>query len=195
MSRILKQITVVTDGKSNIDENSAEAVKEAREKGIIVNAIGILPEENSLCAQQIIEIAKNGEGTYDIVPIEFLRKSLMMVTQKSVQMTLHKAVNSELKNILGKSLEEINPNVRVQIVDYIERLTDNIDLKIAILMDANNIMKNRLDKSKISVVKLFKPLKGRKGKTDIHLISLNPSIAFAIRKAISFLESEYSKAE
>lgn len=167
---LLKQIIVVTDGESNIGGDPREAAREAKERGITVSTIGIVGEGSNLSRSEIIDIALNGGGTYDIAAIDYLAQSMTMVTQKSVRMTLQEAVNNELKNIIGKDIKELNPAIRTQVVDYIEKLSDEVDLKCVILMDLSESMGNKLNKAKSSVLELLRSIKAREGNSEICVI-------------------------
>lgn len=167
---ILKQIIVVTDGESNIGGNPGEAAREAKEHGITVSTIGIIGEKNNLSRREIMDIAINGGGTYDITTIDYLSQSMTMVTQKSVRLTIQEAVNNELKNIIGKDIKDLNPVIRIQIVDYIEKLSDEVELKCIILMDLSGSMTDKLNKAKSSVLELLRTIKTREGESEICVI-------------------------
>ncbi|MGB9678936.1 MAG: VWA domain-containing protein [Thermoanaerobacteraceae bacterium] len=170
MSMILKQIIVITDGKSNVGGNPADAAKDVRKLGITVSAIGISDGDN-LSYNEIVNIAKSGGGTYDITTIDKLGYSMTMVTQKTINKTLQDTINIELKNILGKDLNELNPFIRIQIVDYIEKLSEDIFLKCVILIDVSQSMKNKLENAKLSVLELLKSIKERRGKNEIAILA------------------------
>ncbi|SNX54287.1 VWA domain-containing protein [Thermoanaerobacterium sp. RBIITD] len=166
---LLKQIVVITDGQSNVGGNPAIAALYARQKGITVSAIGIVDDEN-ISEKEIKAIANNGGGIYDIIYSDKLIKSLTMVTQKSIEMTLSKTINNELRSIIGKSIEELHPALRTQIIDFIENLSDTLDLRCVILLDLSGSMCNKLKKAKGSIKDLLNTFKVRKGKSEIGLI-------------------------
>ena len=92
----LKEIIVITDGKSNVGGDPAGAALLAHKKGIIVNAIGIMDRgETEEPYIELENIAKAG-AAYAIIPASMLGYSVQMVTMQSVQMTIERAVSRQL---------------------------------------------------------------------------------------------------
>lgn len=165
----LKLITVVTDGKSNIGGSPIEAARDAKRAGIIVNAIGIVDSDSSGVVE-VKEIARAGGGLYELTRIEDLSETMQALTQKSVQMTIEEIVNSQIKNIIGKDLKDINPVVRSQVAEYVESLSDETDVEMVILLDTSGSMLYKIQAAKSSVIDLLNTLSGRKGRFSVALL-------------------------
>jgi len=110
---MINQIILVTDGQSNIGGDPALAAYEATSQGIIVNAIGIVDSDN-IGIQEIKDIAKAGNGQYQLVQIEDLASSMVLATHQSVQATLEQIVSSQLKQLIGSGIGDISPEKRGQ---------------------------------------------------------------------------------
>jgi Ca-activated chloride channel family protein len=167
---MIRQIILVTDGHSNIGGNPVPAAKEAAEKGIIVNAIGII-NPGSSGIEEVKAVAAAGEGEYQLVQIENLASSMVMVTLRSIQATLEQVVSRQLKELVGSEMKDIPPSERGKFVDMIERIQDEIDLKCLILLDTSGSMAGKLETAKESVLSLFKSLEVRKGRNIIGIMA------------------------
>ncbi len=168
----LKEIVVVTDGRSNIGGNPVDAARIAHSKGIVVNAIGILEESRE--EDPYIEldgIVREGGGICDIVALSGLGSSMQMVTRQSVQMTIEKAVSVQLKKIAGHSLEEIEPASRGKIIDYIRKVGEEVNLRCAILLDCSGSMASKLHTAVTSIEELLLSFRSRKGMSSIAVLA------------------------
>jgi len=167
----IKQIIIITDGKSNIGIKPEEAAKEAANNGIAVSVIGIVDEMDEGSLDEIKRIAEAGKGIFDLVTIDKLSYSMQMVTRRTVHKTIAEVVDMQLKEMIGESLQDIHPKFRGQIIEYIEKLSDESDLRCVILIDTSGSMAYKLDMVKYSTVNLLKSFSGRKGKSSIAVIS------------------------
>ncbi|MBA1334612.1 MAG: hypothetical protein HPY66_2516 [Firmicutes bacterium] len=167
----LKEIIVVTDGRSNIGGDPEEAARIAHREGIIVNSIGIV--ENGGEEDPFIElegIAKAGGGLCDIIPMTRLDYSMQMITRHSVQMTLERAVSFQLKKITGYRLDEMDPESRGRIIEYIKRVSDEISIKCVVLLDCSGSMANKMDTALSSIEELLISLNARKGISQLGVV-------------------------
>lgn len=190
----LKEIIVVTDGRSNIGGNPIDAARIAHREGIIVNTIGIVGEEGE--ESPFIEldgIARAGGGICDIVPLYKLGYSMQMVTRKSIQMSIERAVSSQLKEIVGYSLQEMEPQSRSKIIEYIKKVGEEVSLKCAILLDCSGSMSNKLDAAVDSIQELIISFKSRKGKSSLAVLAF-PGDRGEECKVISGFTTDYSRA-
>jgi len=167
----IKEIIVVTDGKSNIGGNPGKAAKMAADSSIVVSAIGILGREDDEPLDEIQNIARNGRGEWELTYIQDLSKTLQLMTQKTVNKTISTVVNKELRELLGADLDEIKPKERGKYVRYIENLSNQISLKCCVLIDCSGSMKPKLHTAKKSIIELMNSLQGRKGKSEIAVIA------------------------
>ncbi|RKD20929.1 Ca-activated chloride channel family protein [Caminicella sporogenes DSM 14501] len=169
----MKEIIIVTDGKSNIGGDPLLAAMEAQKHNIVVSAIGIIgkneSDENPI--EEIQGIAKKGKGEWELTYLDDLSVTLQMMTQKTVNKTIGYVVNRELKEIIGSSLDEIKPKYRNKFIEYIENLSDEIPLKCCILIDCSGSMKQKLERAKESILDLMNSLRVRKGKSEIAVIA------------------------
>ncbi len=169
----IKQIIVVTDGKSNIGGNPVEAAVCAAREGITVNVIGIMaPQEmDDRFLQEVEEIAQAGKGVSEITMIQDLGHTMHMVTQKSMNKTIETIVGKQLKEILGSELEEIPPRSRNKIIEYMDQLGESVGLKCCIVMDCSGSMGQKIGTARQSIIELMNSLKGRGGKSEIAVIA------------------------
>lgn len=167
----IKQIVIITDGKSNVGIRPEEAAKKAADEGVAVSVIGIVDELDEGSVGEIKRIAEAGKGIYDLVTIDKLSYSMQMVTRRTVHKTIAEVVDMQLREMIGEGLEDIHPRFRGQVIDYIEKLSDESDLKCIILIDTSGSMTYKLDMVKYSTVNLLKSFSGRKGKSSIAVIS------------------------
>ncbi len=168
----LREIVVITDGKSNIGEKPAKASGLAHSKGIIVNTIGIMDsQEGEEPFLELDSIARVGGGICDIVPLTRLDYSVQMVTRQSVQMTIEKAVSRQLEKITGYCLEEMEPASRARILEYIQKVGDEVTLKCVVLLDCSGSMRNKIKTAIDSIQELLISLKARKGKSSLGIVA------------------------
>lgn len=171
MSIEFKQIILVTDGESNEGVDPVIVSKEAKNKQITINTIGITNSESEESISEIKEIAEFSGGVYEYTNINSLDTAMSMVSMKSVYNTLEETVSKELKNIVGSELEEIHPSSRKKIIDLIDKLGDNSDIKCSVVIDCSSSMKRKIDIAKSSALNLLRVLNSRNGKTEISVIA------------------------
>jgi len=182
----LKEIIVITDGKANIGGDPSLAAKRAKENSIIVSAIGIIGEGEDEPVSEVQRIADMGGGQWELTYLRDLSKTLMMVTQKTVNRTLTTVVNRELKELIGAELEEMKPKARGKFIRYIEGLSDEISLKCCILLDCSGSMKSKLKTAKESILDLMESLKGRKGRSELALIAFPGEVGEKVKLICDF---------
>ncbi|KUO67712.1 MAG: hypothetical protein APF77_24720 [Clostridia bacterium BRH_c25] len=170
----IKQIIVVTDGRSNTGISPVEAAKRAFDAGITVSTIGVINIRNSSDEkdiEEVEEIAKAGGGLCDYTHIEDLSRTIQNLTHKTAQRTIEQIVSRQLKVIIGEEIENLEPKSRLKIVDFIENYGENINLKCIVVLDTSGSMRDRLSIAKRSVVELLESLQGRKGSSSIAVIA------------------------
>jgi len=168
----LREIVVVTDGRSNIGGSPVDAARIAHQTGIIVNAIGIVEEgKEEEPYLELDGIVREGGGICDIVPLSGLGYSMQMVTRQSIQMTIEKAVSVQLKKIAGHSLEDMEPESRSKIIEYIKKVGEEVNLNCAILLDCSGSMVNKLHTAITSIEELLISFRSRKGMSSIAVLA------------------------
>lgn len=165
----LRQILLITDGCSNEGESPILSAKRAFEAGIVVNVIGVLDEhesEQDESYQEITDIALHGGGISQIVYEEELSQTVQAVTRQAMSQTLQGFVNKELTNILGKekTIEEVDPEKRGEIIEVVEELGETCNLEVLILVDTSASMHHKLPTVKEALFDLSYNLQARKGK-------------------------------
>ncbi len=168
----INQIIVVTDGRSNIGGNPVTSAREAAQKGIVVNAIGIR-EGNEKCdyIDEVQEIAKAGKGIWEDTNINQLGQTMMGVTQKTVNKTIQTIVGNELREIIGGSINDMPPEKRNKVVEFMEDLGEDAKLKCCILVDCSGSMASKINTARQSVIELMNSLQGRSGESKIAIIA------------------------
>ena len=170
----IKQIIVVTDGRSNTGISPVEAAKRAYEAGITVSTIGVInlrgsSDEKDI--EEVREIAQAGGGLCEYSHIGDLGRTIQNLTHKTAQRTIEQIVSRQLKSIIGEEIENLEPKSRLKIVDFIEKYGENINLKCVVVLDTSGSMRDKLAIAKKSVVELLESLQGRKGNSSIAVIT------------------------
>lgn len=185
-----KQIILATDGESNVGVDPIEVAREAFKEGITISTIGIIEKgskEKPLAeVQKIAEVTK---GIWEITDIDNFSSTMEMVTQKSIQRTIEQAVSKELKSILGQDLEELHPESRKKIIDVIDKMDKEIDIKCCVVIDCSASMSKKIDIAKRSILNLFRVLKIRKGKIIISVIGYPDGNSAYVKVLCPFTES------
>lgn len=182
----IKQIIVVTGGRSNMGIGSIDAAKRAYDAGIAVSTIDIINSGGSSDqkdTEEVEEIAKAGGGLCEYSHIEDLSRTIQNLTHRTAQRTIEQIVRRQLKVIMGEEIESLEPRSRLKIVDFIEKYGDNINLKCIIVLDTSGSMRDKLYFAKKSVAELLESLQGRKGSSSIAVISYpeeNPALCSII---------------
>lgn len=170
----IKQIIVVTDGRSNMGISPVEAAKKAHDVGITVSTIGIINLKGSSDEkdiEEVEEIAKAGGGLCEYSHIEELGRTIQNLTHRTAQRTIEQIVSKQLKLIMGEEIESLEPKSRLKIVDFIEKYGESINLKCVIVLDTSGSMRDRLSVARRSVIELLENLQGRKGSSSIAVIA------------------------
>jgi len=168
----VKQIIVVTDGKSNMGGNPVTAAAEASKYNIVVNAIGIIGDrEDEEHLNEIVQISKAGGGTWESTLVSNLGCTLLAVTQKTINKTIHTIVGNQLKEIIGGSVEDIPPEKRSKVIQYMEQLGEEAEIKCCILMDCSGSMSNKMSTARQSIIELINSLQARAGRSKVAVIA------------------------
>ncbi|MCC5912098.1 MAG: VWA domain-containing protein [Clostridiaceae bacterium] len=188
---VVKQIVLVTDGQSNIGNNPIDVSKEAYERGIVVNTIGIMNQnQQEKPLDEIVGIARSGGGTYEYTYLDDLYKTMQSVTYKTVNSTIQDAVNKQLKEIIGQDLDSMEPESRSKILNYIDDFSDEIKLQTCILMDCSGSMANKIHVARHSILDLMTSLKSRRGKAEVAIIAYPGERGEATKVIYRFEEDE-----
>lgn len=167
---MLKQLVLVTDGCSNVGMYPAAAAAHAKTQQITVHVVGVVDEGEfgSRGEQEVAEIAEAGGGMYRIIPTQQLSGTIQMMTRMTVAQTVQQAVQTELKQVLGNhSLEDLPPAQRGDVVQVVERVSENIDLRAALLIDTSASMRPKLRQVEEAILDLSISLQSRQGKSEV----------------------------
>lgn len=169
----IRQVIIITDGKSNIGISPIEAAKQANKLGIVVSTIGIINPNGDSDERDIEElegIAKAGKGLCEYTHLEDLGRTVQVMTQKTAQRTIEQIVSNQLKSIIGVDMNNLEPKSRFKIVDFIENFGDSINLKCVIVLDTSGSMNNKLDTAKRSLIELLQNLNSRRGVSKMSVV-------------------------
>lgn len=168
------QITLITDGFSNYGISPIVAAKEAYNRGITVNVIGITDGRDDLSKghKEIEEIANAGGGMHQIVSLEEIAKTVQMVTRKAINKTIQQAVHAQLKEILGKDdLVALPPTERIKVVKMMDNMAEHSGLKVLLLIDQSSSMRKKMKKVEEAVYDFQLSLISRSGNSLISILT------------------------
>lgn len=169
---LFKQIILITDGESNGEADPIESATIIAKEGITISTIGIINKNSNQNARDEVEqIAKIGNGVWEITELNKLQQTMQMVTQKSIYQTIQTAVNKELKSIIDTEINDLKPDSREKIMDLMDNLSDSINLRCIILLDSSKSMTSKMDVAKKSIFSLLNILNSREGKSEIAVLS------------------------
>lgn len=166
----MKQLVLVTDGCSNVGMYPAAVAAHARLAQITVHVVGVVDEGEigSRGEREIKDIAEAGGGMYRIVPSSQLAGTIQMMTRQTIAQTVQQAVQAELKQVLGKhELEELPPTQRADVVQVVDQVSENIDLRVALLIDTSASMRPKLRQVEEAIKDLSLSLQARRGKSEV----------------------------
>ena len=165
----IRQILLITDGRSNSGVSPIEAAKKAFSQGIVVNVIGVLHAEQSELDpefQEIEQIARAGGGVSQVVYKENLSQTVQAVTKQAMSQTLQGFVHQELKHIFGteRELVDIEPEKRGEVMEVVEDLGEACELDVFVLVDTSASMRDKLLTVKEALLDLSMNLDARSGR-------------------------------
>ncbi|HLR73060.1 MAG TPA: VWA domain-containing protein [Pseudogracilibacillus sp.] len=165
----IRQILLITDGRSNSGVSPIEAAKKAFSQGIVVNVIGVLHADQSELDpefQEIEQIARAGGGVSQVVYKENLSQTVQAVTKQAMSQTLQGFVHQELKHIFGteRELVDIEPEKRGEVMEVVEDLGEACELDVFVLVDTSASMRDKLLTVKEALLDLSMNLDARSGR-------------------------------
>ncbi|BCJ87393.1 vWA domain-containing protein [Effusibacillus dendaii] len=169
----LKQILLLTDGCSNLGGNPVEVAKAASHAGIAVNVIGIL-DGGSLGEKgrnEVQAIAAAGNGMSQFVETKHLGQTMQMLTRHTMQATLQQAMKKELKSMIGRDMEQLPPERRIDLLHMIDRAGELSALRLVLLIDVSASMRDKLPHVREAIRELEISLEARKGEHKIAVIT------------------------
>ncbi|WP_255822110.1 vWA domain-containing protein [Halobacillus shinanisalinarum] len=186
----LKQILLLTDGCSNYGEDPVAVAALARNQGVTVNVIGVLDDEQRNHPQGLEEvqsIAEAGGGVSQIVYQKNLSQTVQMVTRQAMTQTIQGVVNNELQQILGqgKTMEELPPEQRGEVVEVVDDLGEMCDLEVLVLVDSSASMHHKLPTVKEALYDLSLSLNARTGSNQFSIFSF-PDPKDTIKKMVDW---------
>ncbi|MBM7615967.1 vWA domain-containing protein [Alkaliphilus hydrothermalis] len=169
----IKEIIVVTDGQSNIGGNPVEAARKAFRKGITVSTIGIIDQKEQREApfQEVVNMAEAGGGHYEYTYIDNLSQTIHTLSHKTVTSTLQEAVNKQLKQLMGNELNQMPPESRSKLLNYIDKYSDEVGVCCCILLDCSGSMAHKIQSARHSILDLLDSFGNRKGRIDIAVVA------------------------
>lgn len=164
----IRQVLLITDGCSNQGDDPVVVSEQLSRRGISVNVIGILDDdqtEDPVGLKEIEEIAQAGDGKSRIVYAEDLSETVQMVTQQAMTQTIQGYVSKELKGIFGEGVQEedLPPATREEVQEVVEELGETVDLQVLILVDTSASMRDKMQSVKEALDDLVLSLQARQG--------------------------------
>ncbi|MCL6548277.1 MAG: VWA domain-containing protein [Alicyclobacillus sp.] len=170
---VIRQILVITDGCSNVGGDPVEAAARARAKGVAVNVIGIVEqgEAGQHGYGEAMSIADAGGGACRIVhPLE-LSGTVQMMTRQTMQMTLAQVVDRELQNVMGKKVEDLNPEERAKVLQVVDKLGEEVALHLVVAVDTSASMKEKMPTVREAIRDLSLSLQARQGRARVAVVA------------------------
>ncbi|GAB7387197.1 VWA domain-containing protein [Bacillaceae bacterium] len=167
---IMQQIVLITDGCSNTGFDPAAAAALARQRGIVVNVIGVVDAEpfGVQGEEEVRRIAEAGGGISRVVYPSRLAQTVQMVTRQAATRTIHQLVDRALWERLGvRSLQELTPGQREKVVEIVEEVCDTGMLRVALLIDTSGSMKNKLAAVCEAINDFSISLRSRSGRSEM----------------------------
>ncbi len=176
----LKQILLITDGRSNKGIDPVIAAARAYENDITVNVIGVADRQIHPSARREIEgIAEAGGGMYDIVTPAKLSKTIQTVTYQAMTRTIHQVIHDELRQLIGTgSLSEVPPKTRMQIIEKAEQISEMSHLQILLLMDTSASMKTKMTALEQAIHDFDVSLRSRSGGSRVMVASFPGKLTY-----------------
>lgn len=175
----IKEIIIITEGKSDSGISPVEAARKAYKEGIAVSAVGIFsPEGGSEKDMEAVkEIAEAGGGLWYYSDMEDLGSTIREITHNTALKTIEQIVGRQLKAIIGEEIPDLEPQSKKKIMDFIEKYGGNINLKCVVVFDTEKSIKGSLSIAKRSVTGLLESLQKRKGSSSIAVIACSREYA------------------
>ncbi|TFB21024.1 VWA domain-containing protein [Filobacillus milosensis] len=164
----IRQILLITDGCSNQGEDPIQVSEMISQKGIAVNVIGVLDDdqtEEPVGLSEVNDIAKAGNGISRIVYADVLSETVQTVTRQAMTQTIQGFVSKELKEIFGKETDEedLPPETRGEVQRVVEDLGESVDLQVLILVDTSASMQHKMEGVKDAIDDFILSLQARTG--------------------------------
>lgn len=177
---ILKQILLITDGRSNKGIDPAIVAARAYEHDITVNVIGVADRQIHPSARREIEgTAEAGGGMFDIVTPRKLSQTMQTVTYQAMTRTIHQVIHDELRQLIGTgSLSEVPPKTRMEIIEKAEQIGEMSDLQILLLIDTSASMKTKITAVEQAIHDFDISLRSRSGKCRVMVASFPGKLTF-----------------
>lgn len=182
----MKQIIVITDGCSNVGVSPVLAASQAYARGITVNVIGVVQNDEigAHGETEIREIAEAGGGLSRIVTARNLSQTIQMMTRQTLVATIQGVVSKELQTIMGDgnaTIASLPPEQRAQVVQTVDKLTENASLQVALLIDTSASMKPKLEAVRDAAYDLMLSLRARAGRSELSVLHFPGNNSEAVR--------------
>jgi Ca-activated chloride channel family protein len=169
----IRQILLITDGCSNQGGDPVQIARMGKNYGVTVNVIGILNSGSSRWQgeREVYGIAEASGGMCRIVEIQELAGTMQMMTQQSMQMTIQRVVDRELLAILGGETNTLPPQKRIEVARLIQKVSDEVFLRLVLLLDVSASMDSKLPKVREAIHDLALSLDARAGEHEVAILT------------------------
>ncbi|WP_199624013.1 vWA domain-containing protein [Paenibacillus alkalitolerans] len=187
----MKQIIVITDGCSNVGISPVHAAAQALERGIAVNVIGVVQDDEigARGEAEIHDIAQAGGGLSRVVTARNLAHTMQMMTRQTVAATIQGVVRKQLQAIMGSpdgSIAALPPDQRAQVVRTVDDLTETAPLKVALLIDTSASMKPKIEAVREAAYDLMLSLRARQGKSELAVLHFPGNNSNAVQLEVAW---------
>ncbi|WP_233095983.1 VWA domain-containing protein [Alicyclobacillus sp. SO9] len=187
----IRQILVITDGCSNVGDNPVQSAEQARKRGITVNVIGVVDKGDmgKQGKQEAMSVADAGGGMCRIVQPTEVSATAQMMTHQTMQMTLQDVVNQELLQVMGKTTEELPPAERSRVVQVVDKLEEEVNLRVVVAVDTSASMRDKLGTVREAIRDLSLSFQVRTGTSNVAVL-IFPGSADEMVKTVHPFRSE-----
>ena len=170
----LRQILLITDGGSNAGEDPVEVSRWIAQKGLSVNVIGVLNDdqtEHPPGLKEIEAIAEAGAGVSRLVYARELPETVQMVTQQAITQTIQGFIQKEVQAVFGQdeAIETLSPDTRGELQVVVEELGETCEMEVLVLVDTSASMKPKLEDVKEAIDDLALSLSSRVGENALSI--------------------------
>lgn len=165
---MLKQIILISDGRSNAGPDPSDMAELALNENIIVNTIGIIDNrQDKTPVLELETVAKKGGGICELTDLDNLSQTLSKITVNSIYGTVEEMVRCELQDMLDTDVVDFKPSERHKFIKLIDKIGNEASLKCLILLDVSGSMKKKINIARKSIFELLIFLEERKGENEI----------------------------
>lgn len=181
LSGTLRQIVLISDGRSNRGYSPVNAALNACCNGIRVNAIGILDTGHLGLAGrgEMSRIAAAGGGMCRFISMDNLAYTISSITQQAVRCAVERELNRRLTAQVGTGLAGISPAGREALIPVLTKMEEEAKLDLALVIDTSGSMEKKRRLLEKGLLDLILSLSSRKGTVNLAIIRYPGKVGYA----------------